>query len=92
MSVLLSRSLVSVLSSAVNLVAGAGGYRLLAFVAFGIVGRLAWVSAYLGLGYVAASGLELEPAADFLRSLTGLLVALALLGGARFAVRRRRLA
>jgi membrane protein DedA with SNARE-associated domain len=90
--VLLSRSLVSVLSSAVNLVAGAGGYRLLAFVGFGVIGRLAWTSAYLGLGYVAASGLELEPAADFLRSLTGFLVALALLGGAGFALRRRRLA
>lgn len=90
LSVLLSRSLVSVLSSAVNLVAGAGGYRLLAFVGFGVIGRFAWTSAYLGLGYVAASGLELEPAADFLRSLTGFLVTLALLGGSGFALRRGR--
>lgn len=89
LAVLLSRSLVSALSSAVNLVAGAGGYRLLAFAAFGVVGRLAWTSAYLGLGYVAASGLELEPAADFLKNLTGLLVALAFLTGAGVALRRR---
>lgn len=89
LAVVLSRSLVSVLSSAVNLVAGAGGYRLLAFAAYGIIGRLAWTSAYLGLGYVAASGLEFEPAADFLRSLTGLLVAVAMLAGAGLALRRR---
>lgn len=89
LAVVLSRSLVSVLSSAVNLVAGAGAYRLLAFVVFGVVGRLAWTSAYLGLGYVAASGLEFEPAADFLRSLTGLLIAVTLLCGAWLALRRR---
>ena len=89
LAVLLSRSLVSVLSSAVNLVAGAGGYRLRAFVVFGVIGRLAWSSAYLGLGYVASTGLELEPAADFLRSLTGFLASLALLAGAGSVVRRR---
>lgn len=92
LSVLLSRSLVSVLSSAVNLVAGAGGYRLGAFLLFGIAGRAAWTSAYSGLGYVAASGLELEPAADLLRSLTGFLVALSLLAGAGFALKRRMFA
>jgi membrane protein DedA with SNARE-associated domain len=86
LSVLLSRSLVSVLSSAVNLVAGAGRYGLGAFVMLGIVGRLAWTSAYLGLGYVASGGLE--PAADFLRSLTGLLISLALLAGLGIALRR----
>lgn len=86
LGVLLSRSLVSVLSSAVNLVAGAGRYRLGAFLAFGIIGRLAWTSAYLGLGYVASGGLE--PAADFLTSLTGLLVSLALLAG--LAIRLRQ--
>lgn len=91
-SVLLSRSLVSVLSSAVNLVAGAGRYRFWAFAAFGAIGRLAWSSAYLGLGYAASSGLEFEPAADFLGSLTGLLVALAVLGGAGIAVRRSSMA
>jgi membrane protein DedA with SNARE-associated domain len=88
LSVLLSRSLVSVLSSAVNLVAGASRYRLSGFVAFGIAGRLTWTSAYLGLGYVASGGLE--PAADFLRTLTGFLVSLALLAGLGFAVSRSR--
>jgi membrane protein DedA with SNARE-associated domain len=87
-SMLLSRSLVSVLSSAVNLLAGAGDYRLRSFIAFGVVGRLAWASAYAGLGYAASSGLELEHAADFLRMLTAFLVALALMAGASFALRR----
>lgn len=86
LGVVLSRSLVSILSSAVNLVAGAGRYRLGAFLAFGIVGRLAWTSAYLGLGYIGSGGLE--PAADFLRSLTGLLVSLALLVGLGIGLRR----
>lgn len=85
LGVLLSRSLVSVLSSAVNLLAGASRYRLGAFLAAGIIGRLAWSSAYLGLGYFASGGLE--PAADFLRSLTGLLVSLALLAGLGMSIR-----
>jgi membrane protein DedA with SNARE-associated domain len=89
LSVLLSRSLVSILSSAVSLVAGAGRYPVAAFAAYGVVGRIAWTSAYAGLGYAAASGLEFEPAADFLGNLTGLLIALALVAGAAFAVRRR---
>ena len=86
LGVVLSRSLVSVLSSAVNLVAGAGRYRLGAFVAFGIVGRLAWTSAYLGLGYIGSGGLE--PATDVLRSLTGLLVSIALLVTSGIGLRR----
>ncbi len=84
--VLLSRSLVSVLSPAVNLVAGASRYRFGAFMAFAILGRLVWSSAYLGLGYFAGGGLE--PAADFLGSLTGLLVSLALLLGLGVSIRR----
>jgi len=87
LSVLLSRSLVSMLSSAVNLLAGAGRFRLTTFLALGVVGRLAWTLAYLGLGYAASVGLE--PAADFLRSLTGLLVSIAVLAGLGLALRRR---
>lgn len=85
LSVFLSRSLVSFLSPAVNVVAGAGRYRLGAFVAAGIVGRLVWSVAYLGLGYIARGGLE--PAADFLASLSGLLVALAILGALSASLR-----
>lgn len=88
LTVLLSRSLVSALSSAVNLVAGAGRYRLDLFVALGVAGRMLWVSAYLGLGYIASGGFE--PAADFLMSLTGFLVSLAILTAASVALQRSR--
>jgi membrane-associated protein len=88
LTVLLSRSLVSALSSAVNLVAGAGRYRLDLFVALGVAGRMLWVSAYLGLGYIARGGFE--PAADFLMSLTGFLVSLAILAAASLALHRSR--
>lgn len=89
LGVLLSRSLVSLLGPAVNLIAGASRYRFGAFVAFAILGRLLWSSAYLGLGYFAGGGLE--PAADFLGSLTGLLVSLALLIGLGVTIRRSNL-
>jgi membrane protein DedA with SNARE-associated domain len=87
LSVLLSRSLVSFLSSAVNLVAGASRYRLAGFVAFAIAGRLVWTSAYLGLGYGASGGLD--HAAGFLKNLSGFLITLAMLAGFAFAAFRR---
>jgi len=87
LSVLLSRSLVSFLSSAVNLVAGASRYRLAGFAAFAIAGRLVWTSAYLGLGYTASGGLDY--AAGFLTNLSGFLIALAVLAGLAFAAFRR---
>jgi membrane protein DedA with SNARE-associated domain len=86
LSVLLSRSLVSFLSSAVNLVAGASRYPFAGFVAFAIAGRLVWTSAYLGLGYGASGGLD--HAAGFLTNLSGFLIALALLAGVAVAAFR----
>jgi membrane protein DedA with SNARE-associated domain len=85
--VLLSRSLVSFLSSAVNLVAGASRYRLAGFAASAIAGRLVWTSAYLGLGYGASGGLD--HAAGFLTNLSGFLIALAMLAGLAVAAFRR---
>ncbi len=64
-------------------------YRFGAFMVFAILGRLLWSSAYLGLGYFAGGGLE--PAADFLGSLTGFLVSLALLIGLGVTIRRSNL-
>lgn len=84
--VLLSRSLISFLSSAVNLMAGAGRYQLRVFVVFAIVGRLIWTLAYLGLGY--GFGVVIEAAADFLSSLSVLLLALAALAGLGFMIYR----
>jgi membrane protein DedA with SNARE-associated domain len=86
LSVLLSRSLISFLSSAVNLVAGASRYRLRVFLAFAVVGRLVWTLAYLGLGY--GFGVVLEASADFLSSLSVFLVALAAVAGLGFLIYR----
>ncbi len=79
LTVLLSRTLVSHLSSVVNVLAGVSRYRLLEFLAFAIVGRLMWTSAYLGLGY--AVGGDLDAATDSLKNLTGFAVSLAILVG-----------
>ena len=86
LSVLLSRSLLSFLSSAVNLLAGAGRYRLRLFLLFSIVGRMIWTSAYLGLGY--GFGVAIEAAAEFPSSLSGLFVSLAALAGLGFMLYR----
>jgi len=76
-TLLLTRTFVSYLSPAVNLLAGAAGYRLTVFLALTVLGRLLWTSAYLGLGY--AVGSDPEAATSFLANLSGLLVSLAVL-------------
>lgn len=75
-SVLLTRTLVSSVSSVVNLMAGASRYRPAAFLGTAVIGRILWTSAYLGLGF--AVGGALEAANGFLTNLTGFLVSLAL--------------
>lgn len=83
-TVLLSRTFVEPLSSVANLLAGAGRFRLLHFVAYIIIGRLIWTSAFLALGY--GVGGDLEAATAFLRNLTGFLVCLTLLVALAFAI------
>jgi len=86
-TILLTRTFVSYLSPAVNLLAGAAGYRLKVFLALTLLGRLLWTSAYLGLGY--AVGSDPEAATDFLANLSGLLVSLAVLAASSLIVSRR---
>jgi membrane protein DedA with SNARE-associated domain len=76
-TVLLTRTLVSHLSSVVSLLAGVAGYRFVGFIALAVLGRVVWTSAYLGLGYGVGS--DIEAASTFLANLTGLLLSLALL-------------
>jgi membrane protein DedA with SNARE-associated domain len=76
-TVLITRTLVSHLSSVVSLLAGISRYRLAGFLAFAVLGRVVWTSAYLGLGY--GVGHDLEAATGFLGNFTGLLVCLAIL-------------
>jgi membrane protein DedA with SNARE-associated domain len=83
LTMLLSRTLVSHLSSVVSLLAGVSRYRLLEFLAVAAVGRVLWTAAYMGLGY--AVGSDLDAAAGFLKNLSGFLVLLAMLIGLGFA-------
>lgn len=76
-TVLLTRTLVSHLSSVVSLLAGLMRYRFAAFLLLAVIGRAIWTSAYLGLGYGA--GTDIEAASTFLANLTGLLLSLAVL-------------
>jgi membrane protein DedA with SNARE-associated domain len=77
-TVLLTRTLVSHLSSVMSLLAGVARYRFASFMAFAFAGRVIWTSAYLGLGYGAGS--DIEAASTFLANLTGLILSLAILG------------
>jgi membrane-associated protein len=86
LTVVLSRSLLSFKSSAVNLLAGASRYRLRFFLPFAIVGRLIWSTAYLSLGY--GFGVAIEAAADFTSNLGGLLVSLLVLAALGFMIYR----
>lgn len=79
LTILLTRTLVSSLSSLVNFFAGASRYEWLRFLAFVAAGRVLWTSAYVGLGYVVAG--EVEASALFLRQLTGLLIAATVCAG-----------
>ena len=86
-TILLTRTFVSYLSPAVNLLAGAAGYQWTEFLALTLLGRLLWTSAYLGLGY--AVGSDPEAATGFLANLSGLLVALAVLAASWLVVSGR---
>jgi membrane protein DedA with SNARE-associated domain len=77
LTVLVTRTLVSHLSSVVSLLAGISRYRLAAFLAVALFGRALWTAAYMGLGY--GIGGNLEYATDFLKSLSGLLISLSIL-------------
>jgi membrane protein DedA with SNARE-associated domain len=86
LTILLSRTLISHVSSVVNLLAGISRYRKTEFLAFTALGRIIWSSAYLSLGY--AVGGDLDAATGFLGNLSGLLLTLAILTGGIVALRQ----
>lgn len=77
LTVLFSRTLVSHLSSLMSLLAGMSRYRWSAFLFYSLLGRLAWSTAYLGLGFLIGS--NIDAASQFLANLSGLIAALAVL-------------
>jgi membrane-associated protein len=88
-TLVLSRSLIAIAGPAINLLAGASGQDLRAFLAYDALGRVIWVAVYGGLGYAFAS--NPETAADLATSVSAalFLVGLAVLlgvSGARASV------
>jgi membrane protein DedA with SNARE-associated domain len=77
LTILLTRTLISHLSSIVSLLAGLHRYRLYAFLTFDLLGRVMWTAAYMGLGYTLAG--SLDAATEFLKNVTGLLLSLSAL-------------
>ena len=72
LTVFITRTFVSYLSSAANLLAGVSRYRFSKFVAVASLGRATWAAAYLGLGY--AIGSDFDAATLFLGNLSGFLL------------------
>ncbi|HVL57191.1 MAG TPA: DedA family protein [Burkholderiaceae bacterium] len=88
-TVLLTRTLVSHLSSAVSVLAGLGRYQLARFVALAASGRVLWTVAYFSLGYLV--GTDLEAASGFLGSLSAFLISSAILMATAAILLRDRL-
>jgi membrane protein DedA with SNARE-associated domain len=87
LTVLVTRTLVSHLSSMVSLLAGMSHYRLAAFLSVALVGRVLWTAAYMALGY--GIGGNLEAAADFLKNVSLLLLSVSVLVGSVLVVAGR---
>jgi membrane protein DedA with SNARE-associated domain len=81
LTVLLTRTLVSHLSSIASLLAGLSRYALAAFMGFALAGRILWTAAYFGAGYFVGS--DIEASSSFLANISGFAIAL---GVAIFAV------
>lgn len=86
-AVLITRTLISHLSSIVSLLAGLHRYGVNAFLGFDLVGRVLWTLAYMGLGYVL--GGSIEAATEFLKNLTGLLLSSSVLAVSALIVLER---
>jgi membrane protein YqaA with SNARE-associated domain len=74
LTILITRTLISHLSSIVSLLAGLHRYRIDAFLILTLAGRIIWTLAYVGLGYALAG--NVEAATDFLKNVTALLLSL----------------
>ncbi len=86
-TIIVTRTLVSHLSSVVSLLAGLARYRLSVFLVFDLIGRMLWTAAYFGLGY--GVGGNLDAATDFLTNLSVLLVSVAILAGSALVAVRQ---
>ena len=76
-TLLVSRSLLAIIGSAINLLAGASRLSVPVFLGYTVVARLIWVLLFVGMGYIFAGSAEV--AADFASSLSGVVGILALM-------------
>jgi membrane protein DedA with SNARE-associated domain len=76
-TILVTRTLISHMSSIASLLAGLHRYRIDAFLILTLAGRTIWTLAYVGLGYALAG--NVGAATDFLKNVTGLLFSLSAL-------------
>lgn len=75
--IVISRTLVSSLSTIVSFVAGMNRYRLSVFMSLAALGRVLWTSSYVGLGYSVGS--KFDAATTFLANLSGLILSMFIL-------------
>lgn len=87
LTVLVTRTLVSHLSSVVSLLAGMSHYRLAIFLPVALAGRVLWTAAYMALGY--SIGGNLEAATGFLKNFSLLLLSVSVLLGSALIVAGR---
>jgi membrane protein DedA with SNARE-associated domain len=89
LTLLLSRSVLSIAGAAVNITAGATGQPLASFAGYSLLGRAIWVALFVGLGYLGAD--RAAAAADLVSGLSGLLGMLGIAGLVLLAARPRPL-
>jgi membrane protein DedA with SNARE-associated domain len=77
LSILLTSSLFTVLSTPVNLLAGASRYQMRWYLPFHAVGRLVWTALYISAGFAFSE--SVEDLAELLGDLTGLVASVVLL-------------
>lgn len=89
LTVLLSRTLVSELSSVTSVLAGISNYRLTPFLIYAVIGRVIWTVAYLAAGFYA--GAFIEASLELLENIAGLAISVGVaVMSAYYLFRRRR--
>lgn len=80
--IVISRTLVSSLSTIVSFVAGMNRYRPSVFMGLVVLGRILWTSSYVGLGY--SVGDNFDAATIFLANVSGLILSMFILSATVF--------
>lgn len=85
-AIFLTRCVLTPIALPINLVAGSSDYPLSRFMLYDIAGELVWMLGYGALGYIFGS--QWEYVSDLISNASGVIVGLALAGGAGFMLIR----